>query len=241
VLFGKVGSAKTRENKQKLLAILLAASLRLLHPIAPFITEEIFSLLRDQFPDVRRTKHSDPYTEDLLHALTSPACIVAPYPMILNASHISATIENDFNRIFQIVYSLRKLRGEMQLPPSERTEVYLAGKEQLPEEQQAILFALLPISRLHLITEEDELPAFGASTLVEGFKVLIPIPESFKAKEQARLKKEQEKLEKLLSNTRMKLANEEFRAKAPEHVVQNLERTLQQTQEQLDAVRAQLS
>ena len=50
VLTGKMGTPEIRENKQKILSIVLCAAIRLLHPIAPFITEEIFSLLKGFFP-----------------------------------------------------------------------------------------------------------------------------------------------------------------------------------------------
>ena len=46
ILFGKVGAPEDKKNKQKLLVILLSNAIRLMHPIAPFITEEIFSLLK---------------------------------------------------------------------------------------------------------------------------------------------------------------------------------------------------
>jgi valyl-tRNA synthetase len=61
VLFGKKGTPQIRENKQKLLAVILCVAIRLLHPIAPFITEEIFSLLKQSFPNLKQSGKSDPY------------------------------------------------------------------------------------------------------------------------------------------------------------------------------------
>ena len=79
VLFGKVGTLpNTKANKQKLLVILLCNAIRLMHPIAPFITEEIFSLLKEKFPPIPHA--SCPYMQETIAALRAPACIKAPYP-----------------------------------------------------------------------------------------------------------------------------------------------------------------
>ena len=84
VLFGKAGTPALKTNKQKILVILLLNSIRLLHPITPFITEEIFSLLKNSFPDLP-TDLSDPYLRDACKTLRSPACITAPYPIALDS------------------------------------------------------------------------------------------------------------------------------------------------------------
>ena len=53
VLFGKAGSPQERVNKQKLLVIVLCQAIRLLHPMAPFITEELFQILKSRFQGVQ--------------------------------------------------------------------------------------------------------------------------------------------------------------------------------------------
>lgn len=75
----KTEPSPLRTNKQKLLAILLLNSLLLLHPITPFLTEELFSHLKNQLSS--SVSSSDPYTRAALNALNAPACIVAPYPI----------------------------------------------------------------------------------------------------------------------------------------------------------------
>jgi valyl-tRNA synthetase len=71
-------------------------------------------------------------------------------------------------------------------------------------------------------------------------KLFIPFPESFKTKEKLRLEKEKEKLEKILASSKMKLANEEFRSRAPKEVVEKLEESFNQSQNQLTDVQKKL-
>ena len=52
VLFGKAGTPEERTNKQKFLVIVLSQAIRLMHPMAPFITEELFQLLKTRLEGV---------------------------------------------------------------------------------------------------------------------------------------------------------------------------------------------
>jgi len=236
VLFGKAGDAALKANKQRLLVILLCNAIRLMHPISPFITEEIFSLLRGQFPLLQMPHKADPYTKETIRALLTPACIVAPYPELIAEKDIDEETEKTFALMNEMVRSIRNIRAEMQLPPSEKTELILFGPSKshewkMAEAHQSILMALTPTTQVTFATSEPD--SFGASALVGHLKLMIPISEALKAKEKLRLEKEREKLEKLLEGTKGKLANDEFRARAPREVVEKLEHALNSTQKQL--------
>lgn len=235
VLFGKTGTAELKANKQRLLAILLCNAIRLMHPISPFITEEIFSLLKGQFPDLQ-DKKSDPYTRETIRALLSPACIAAPYPEVISEKAIDPETEETFGLMLEMVRTVRNIRAEMQLAPSDKTELLLFGPSSSKEWKAAkahpeILLALTPTTRIAFVEKEPS--AFGASALVGPLKLTLPIPESLKAKEKTRLEKEREKLEKLLGSTQTQLANREFVARAPKEVVDKLQNNLLQTEKQL--------
>jgi len=231
VLFGKAGSAAQKTNKQKLLVILLLNAIRLLHPITPFITEELFHIVQGQFPDLKKTK-SDPHTEAAILALLSPACIAAPYPQPIG--ECDPEIEADFALVGEMVRAVRNIRTEMQIPPSDKTDLHLFGpshEKKFAEHHQNILLALTPTAKISF--PDGEHVAFGASALIGHLKLFIPIPESLRAKEKLRLEKEKEKLEKLASSTEEKLANPDFRSRAPAEIVQKLEQTLAQARKQL--------
>ncbi len=75
------GEVAQRKNTLKVFVILLCRIIRLLHPVAPFITEEIFQYLLQRFNNIESIQGKvDSYTLDTIHALTSKACIVAPFP-----------------------------------------------------------------------------------------------------------------------------------------------------------------
>ena len=73
-----------------------------------------------------------------------------------------------------------------------------------------------------------------------NLKLVIPIPDSLKAKEKARLEKEKEKLEKQLIFTKTKLANEDFKTKAPPAIVSQLEQQQSDLDKQLAAISQRL-
>jgi valyl-tRNA synthetase len=237
VLFGKTGTPELKTNKQRLLVILLCHSIRLMHPISPFITEEIFSLLKAHFPTLTQTK-PDPYTEDAIKSLLAPACIVAPYPE--SFGQVAPAEEKAFEEILEIVKQVRNIRAEMQLPPSEKTELIISGKHfTKTERNQHIITGLTPTSKIEFTTHAPK--GFGASALIGELQLIVPIPESFKQKEQARLEKEKLKLEALQQQTKAKLSNEEFRARAPKEIVEKLEQTLAQTEKQLSEIASKLN
>jgi valyl-tRNA synthetase len=237
VLFGKRGTPLQKINKQKLLAIVLLQVIRLLHPITPFITEEIFSLLKAHFDVAEKTNSSCPYTKEALSALKSAACMVAPYPKTASANPIRETVLEDFKTISEIVRMIRNIRTEMQIPPSEKTDVYLIGSSHLQEKKtaenhQEILLSLTGTSRL--IFHEHEPALFGSSALFKEIKILIPVPESMKEKERKRLEKEKEKLEKAKMIGQEKLNNTDFKAKAPQKIIDTLEQNVKELSLQLE-------
>lgn len=243
VLFGKIGDASLKANKQKLLIVLLMNAIRCLHPITPFITEEIFHNIKNLFPHIH-LQPTDAYTQDAIRALLSPACITAPYPKVIAEQDINLTVEEEFAFMNELVRTVRNIRTEMQIPPSEKTELTIVGSAHskefsLAKEHQMILLSLTPTAHLHF--SEQESKTMGATAIVGSLKLCIPIPDSLKEKEKARLKKEQEKLEKLAESTEAKLSNPEFRARAPQEIVQNLEQTLSSTLRQIKEIKTKLT
>lgn len=232
ILFGKIGDAELKSNKQQILVVVLCNVLRLMHPIAPFITEEIFAALRD----LQMKGGSDPYTKESALALASPACIVAPYPK----PHMAIDEESlqSFHKIFEWVRLIRNIRAEMGLAPSEKTEAIVVGKKGLNEEEVQIILALTPTTQIHFVEAEPK--TFGASALIGGYKLIIPLSKALQEKEMARLEKEKEKLGKKLEATLNQLSNSEFCARAPKELVEKLELAKLQTEKQLAEIQDKL-
>lgn len=245
ILFGKAGTSEQRRNKQKLLVILLCQSMRLLHPMTPFITEELFQILKERMSGVSLNPKADVYTQEAIEALLQPACIVAPYPKVLRESDINEQIEQDFRLMEQIVYAVRNIRGEMKLPPGTSTEVHIIAKENDPsfarvQANQAIISALVKTHRIQFHHTEPKL-GFASAGFIDALKVVIPLPAEMVAQEKVRLEKELDKLSKSAEKLKTQLSNIEFTAKAPPQLIEKQNATLKQTEHEIAHVQEKLS
>jgi valyl-tRNA synthetase len=236
-LFDKAGSKEQKENKQKILAIVLCNVVRLLHPMAPFITEELFSLLKAQFSNLKAQDTADAYTQETAAALASSCCMLSPYPKVVRKEDMQETIEQTFSFLDEVLYAIRSIRAEMQLPPSTATDVWIVGEPSDPyfcllEENKIVLQALVKIQSLHFAKSFTQ-PSFCAHATVKEIKIILPLPEELKAKEKTRLHKEQEKLVAQQHSLRQKLSQQDFVEKAPKEIVDKLQAQVDQIETQL--------
>ena len=241
----KVGTPAVKENKQKLLAIILSSSLRLLHPMVPFITEELFSLLQEKFTCEGATP-KDLYTQECLKAFAASSCMKALYPSVLRKEDKDIEVEKSFALMSDLLHAIRNIRAEMQIPPATPVEVSIfAENENDPllltaEKNKNMLDALVKISSLEIGPKKEE-PLFCAKKGVESLTVLIPLPEELKEKELARLKKEQTKLEGQLSSLEKRFKNKEFLEKAPQEVLEKLKGQRDKVKSALEAIYAKVN
>lgn len=237
VLFGKVGTEKERRNKQKLLVIVLLNSIRLLHPMAPFITEELFQNLKNQFPHLAK-ENTDPYTEAAVEALLSPACVVAPYPKSIRPSDMLPEVEKRFATLEKIIYTVRNIRGEMKIPPQVATDVYLVGPGL--EEELRIIRALVKADKVELISQAPDL-IFYATGIVEEFTVIVPLPKELAEKERGRLEKELEKATQNSQRVEKLLSNPDFLEKAKPDLIEKQRELLAQSRQAQEEIQAKLN
>lgn len=243
VLFGKAGTDADRLNKQKILAIVLLQAVRLIHPMAPFISEELFQLMKGRLQSTAGATPQDPYTTEALQALEAPACIVAPYPAVIREADLNPRIEASFDLMEQIVYTIRNIRGEMKLPPSTSTDVHIVGNAQSLEsigENLGIISALVRTQQVSLHQSEPSI-GFASTGLIDGFKVIIPLPAELLKQEEARLAKEQIRLNTSIERLNGQLGNTEFTANAPAQLVEKQRQQLEQAQTELAAIESKLS
>lgn len=244
-LTAKVGTAAVRENKQKLLAIILSTSLRLLHPMAPFITEELFSQLQKKFCGANPKEDCDAYTKECFVALQAKTCMQALYPQVISQEDRNSGIEETFAFLDEVLHAIRNIRAEMQLPPSITSDVWILGEENDPYvkliyDNQTILGSLVKIRSLRFVKGEEE-PAFSAKKRIQSVQVLVPLPEEMREKERLRLEKEKEKLQGQLTSLEAKLAQEEFLLKAPKEILEKMQGQQKQIKEQLADVLGKIS
>ncbi|MBI5274396.1 MAG: valine--tRNA ligase [Chlamydiales bacterium] len=221
-LFSKAGDASDRKTKQKLLVYLLLVSIRLMHPIVPFITEELFQLLKKQFPNLSVDNHADFFRQETIQVLREKACIVAPFPQLI-AEFISSDVIKDFDMINQVLHQIRLIRGQMGLAPSASSDIYFSYDVKTPlidllEKNQQMIKSLIRTSKLQIHHHKPSF-AFSSSAKVDQLEITIPLPEEFKEKECLRLIKEKEKLIKQIEGNTNKLSNAQFMERAPKDLV----------------------
>jgi valyl-tRNA synthetase len=244
-LFGKVGTTAQKETKQKILLIVLCNAVRLLHPLAPFITEELFQHLKTLFPDLTPATSSDPYTQETLNALKATACIVAPYPLPPAPQDIDAEIESTFAFIDQVVRAIRTIRAEMQIAPTVATTLFITTADpsdkglKTLQENHSILSALIRLDAIHFQTEITS--RFFAEAYVGTLKIAVPLPEELREKELLRLRKTEEKLIQQQNTLRTQLSNTTFLEKAPSTLVEQLRTNLAQSEHALSEIMKKLS
>jgi valyl-tRNA synthetase len=176
--------------------------LRLLHPIMPFITEEIWQ----QLPGKNE----------------ADSIMISEYPQF-DSSLTDGEAEQEMNLIMQLVDSIRNIRGEMHIPPGMKSQVLFKtispDKLLLLRAHVEYLHSLIPISELQIA--ENVNPGKHSSTAVVGdIEIHIPLPSEIMDAEKTRLQKEIPKLEKEIDFVQNKLNNPQFRDKAPAQVVE---------------------
>ena len=244
ILFGKVGTPEQRKTKQKILVIVLSQAIRLIHPMAPFITEELFQLLKERFTDLKSNSTADPYTTEAIKALLSPACIVSPYPQVVRESDINPEIDRTFELVGNVIYTVRNIRGEIKLQPSVATDIHIVGKASDPnftiiENNRSIISALVRTGKIEMHTEEPAL-GFTGTGVLDSLKILIPLPKELLSQEKTRLEKEKEKLTITLEKMRLQLANANFVQNAPPELIEKQRKALRQTEVEVEEISKKL-
>ncbi len=195
-----------REVVKRIAFQVLESTLRMLHPFMPFITEELWQILK---------KLGVPEEDGL-------SVMQTPYP-VEDKNLIDDELEQEATWFQQIVYTIRNIRGELNISPSTETTVEFAVQN---NNDQSFLHRYYPqISTLCKINPDlragKNLEPYAASSIgmVDGIEVRVHWPAEVEQKEMERLKKQVEQLEKNIMGREKKLANEKFVNNAPKEVV----------------------
>jgi valyl-tRNA synthetase len=218
-------NSQTKEGCESTLIKVLTETLVLLHPIIPFITEEIF----EQSQKILSKSHDK--------------LISQPFPEPQNEL-LDDNAEAEINWLKDFILGIRKIRGEMNLSPGKPLPCFIKNfstqDKSFIESNRSILTTIAKLDSISLLSETDE-EEESAIALVGEMKLLIPLAGLIdKGAEQERLNKEIEKLLKLKSQFSAKLSNEKFVKGAPEAVVNNEKQKLASTESALNDLESQL-
>jgi valyl-tRNA synthetase len=207
------------------LAALLDGTLRLLHPVIPFITELLYQRLHEVRP-VRGLPGR------LECPGTSPLLIKAPWPAV---GSFSEAAEHIFPKIQEVVATIRNLRNQYNVPPKQTVTVSISAPaeptRQLSDNREVI--ELLATCTVKEIRPDLPAPANSARAGAAGVEVYVEGLIDPNADAQ-RVSKMREEWQKKVTTLRGRMANESYMSKAPPHLVQ-------QTKDQLAEAEAELA
>ena len=213
-------SEAARRGTRQTLVQTLETLLRLLHPLMPFITEEIWQ----RVAPLAKIPSNPPVQKGGANAVSGGISIMLqPYPAI-DRAQIDEAAMAEIEWLRQFLSGVRRIRAEMNIAPSKPLPVLLQhGSAEDQERLERHRRSLISLGRLDSIAWlNDSEPAPEAATaLVGAMNVLIPMSGLIdKAAESARLEKEIAKLRKETERGAAKLSNADFLGRAPAEVVE---------------------
>ena len=215
----QTGCPTTQRTTRRTLVRVLEAALRLLHPIIPFITEELWQAVAP-----------------LANAKTADSIMLAAYPEADPEKIVQAAFDQ-MAQLQDLVGAVRNLRGEMGIAPNVKAPLFVEGS--VPE---ALLKYLPALTRLTEAKTVDRLPENEDAPVAvcNGVRLMLKV-EIDKAAETARLSKEAEKLQKALDKLNAKLGKPGYVDKAPAHLVEKDKAELAELEEKMAKVQSALA
>lgn len=188
---------KEAQTARDVLIYVFTNILKLLHPIMPFITEEIWQTL--------------PHDGESI--------MISEYPKF-DASLVFDKEESEMESIMDAIRAVRNRRAEMNVPPSKKAKVYIETEFKSTFEKAGIFMQRLASASEVTVGDSFDMPS-AVLIVTSDAKIYIPMDELVDLKEEkARLEKERAKAQKELDFINSKLSNPGFVSKAPEKVVQ---------------------
>ena len=226
VLQSDDASNALKRGTQSTLIEVLETLLRLIHPLMPFISEEIWQQVAPRA------------------GIDGETIMLRPYPQADGAADYGDSVA-DIEWVRQFILGIRQIRGEMDISPGKQLPVVLQHSSESDQRRADTYASLLQrvgrVESLTLLGDKEEPPA-AATALLGNLRLLVPMKGVIDVDaERARLEKQQDKLTADLGRTRAKLDNEKFVRNAPADVVTKerqraaeFERTIAQLGEQLE-------
>ena len=220
-LYGKADSPQ-RQVAQRTLHDVFKATLKLLHPFMPFITEELWQKMIESAEN---------------------SIMISQFPAP-NKAWKDEKAEKEMQLLMDIITSIRNIRGEMQIPPSRKLQVLISENDgHVINTIKNGKDYIINMANLETLRVEADLvePKGVATGVVGSTRIFVPLAGIVDTTgEKARLQKEITKIEKDLQQCSKKLANRDFLEKAAEAVIKKEEEKLKEFKERHAALEAAL-
>ncbi len=222
----------SRPVAQRVLAHTLDTLLRLLHPMIPFLTEEVWQMLGKLAPQRGIAELRD----------AAPSIMIAPWPEVESARQDSQ-IESQFARFQDVLKAVREIRSRQNVPPKKEIEFSVRCDAEYAELVRPMepYFVSMAAARATQWGPDTVAPPLSAAVALPGVEVFVDLADLIDVEaERARKQDEVAKLEKLIEGKKGKLANASFVERAPAAVVQKERDALADLEAQIAAARALL-
>ncbi|MFT7561402.1 MAG: valyl-tRNA synthetase [Flavobacteriales bacterium] len=224
VLWDENGCEKIKKGTRRTLIRVLETTLRLAHPLMPFITEEIWQRVKP------------------LAAAEGDTIMLSAYPEADQAL-IDQQALTDIEWVKDVILAIRNIRGEMNIPPSKLMPILLTNPSDTDkrciENNGQFLLKLAKIESIDIIDGE---PPLSATAFVGELEIHVPMAGLIdKEAEISRLQKEHDKHTKSLSALSGKLSNKKFVDNAPAEVVEKERNKLAEVETSLGKITDQIA
>lgn len=224
VIYSEQYSEAQKSAARHTLVTVLEAILRLLHPIMPYITEELWQRVAP------------------LAGKNAETIMLCPYPQP-DPELIDATAIDELEWVKHFVMGVRQIRSEMNLKPGKPLPVICQNGDELDQQRldrnRALLMSLAKLESIDWLEPDQQAPG-SATSLVGDMSLLIPLAGLIdKNAELSRLRKNIQKLEQDAQRIEGKLGNDNFVEKAPAAVVAREKTRLAEVDSALASLRAQ--
>ena len=212
--------ADLKMNTQRVLRYVLDMSLRMLHPIMPHITENVWGLI----PGEKETS----------------ALIIAKYPVYEEAMSFPKEAE-EMKLVFETITSLRNVRQSFNIPTSATVDVEIRaeGKEkEIFTEIEAYIRRLAKVNNITYAEMNAPTPPKSAAAVVSASKLVVPLADLIDL--DAEIKRQEKKLEKLTNEKNSlegRMKNEKFVANAPKELVEQTNARIAEISAQQDVIK----
>lgn len=212
-------ASRQRATRHTLLRVLEAA-LRLLHPIIPFITEELWQTVAP-----------------MCDAKTADSIMLALFPEA-DGGEIVQTAFGQMTVLQDLIGTVRNLRGEMGIQPNVKAPLFVESADDLADylKYLPMMTRLTEARQVASLPESEDAPV----AVCNGARLMLKV-EIDKAAETARLSKEAEKLQKALDKLNAKLSKPGYIEKAPAHLVEKDKADLAELEDKMAKVQNQLA
>ena len=209
---------ESAKSAQKVLIYVMNQCLKLLHPIMPFITEEIWQAIPNDCESI----------------------MIAPWPQYQEDLCFRQE-EEDFEKVMSAIKAIRNRRAEMNVPPSKKARVLVKTLDTDVFESGAMFIERLAsaseVKVSGVAPQQGEDFSDAVQVITDSARIFIPLDELVdKEKELARLEKERKACEKDIAMVEQKLSSQGFIEKAPQNVVEAERVKLEKHKERMEKI-----